>query len=83
MLVFYPDFDTGFNSEDNEIVLLVDNSESMKGEPASVARRIGHLVLKTLGKNHKVRINIIVFGTGQHLLFLTYQTKLCIKTIFD
>ncbi|XP_024919800.1 poly [ADP-ribose] polymerase 4 isoform X1 [Cynoglossus semilaevis] len=64
MLVFYPDFDTGFNSEDNEIVLLVDNSESMKGEPASVARRIGHLVLKTLGKNHKVRINIIVFGTA-------------------
>lgn len=62
MLVFYPDFDINPSSASDEVVLLLDTSESMRGETLSAARRIALQVLKTL--DHNLRINVILFGTG-------------------
>lgn len=62
MLVFYPDFDANSSSASDEVVLLLDTSESMKGESLRMAQRIGLQVLKTL--DHNVRLNVIFFGTG-------------------
>uniref|UniRef100_A0A4W6G1C3 Poly [ADP-ribose] polymerase n=1 Tax=Lates calcarifer TaxID=8187 RepID=A0A4W6G1C3_LATCA len=61
MLVFYPDFDTNSSSASDEVVLLLDTSESMKGESLCMAQKIALQVLKTLG--HNLRINVILFGT--------------------
>uniref|UniRef100_A0AAQ5ZW98 Poly [ADP-ribose] polymerase n=1 Tax=Amphiprion ocellaris TaxID=80972 RepID=A0AAQ5ZW98_AMPOC len=61
MLVFYPDFKVGSRSSANEVVLLLDTSESMKGESVCSARRIALQVLKNL--DHNVRVNVILFGT--------------------
>lgn len=65
MLVFYPDFDVNSSSASDEVVLLLDTSESMKGESLRMAQRIALQVLKTLDK--KLRVNVILFGTGQFL----------------
>ena len=65
MLVFYPDFDVNSSSASDEVVLLLDTSESMKGESLCTAQRIALQVLKTLDK--KLRVNVILFGTGQFL----------------
>uniref|UniRef100_A0A4W6G120 Poly [ADP-ribose] polymerase n=1 Tax=Lates calcarifer TaxID=8187 RepID=A0A4W6G120_LATCA len=67
MLVFYPDFDTNSSSASDEVVLLLDTSESMKGESLCMAQKIALQVLKTLG--HNLRINVILFGTGQFCPF--------------
>lgn len=63
MLVFYPDFEVESSSAPDEVVLLVDSSESMKGEPLLAARRIALQVLKTLGSH--LRVNVLFFGTGR------------------
>lgn len=63
MLVFYPDFDIKSSSASDEVVLLLDTSESMKGESLRMAQRIALQVLKTL--DEKLRMNVILFGTGQ------------------
>uniref|UniRef100_A0AAQ5Y9D9 Poly [ADP-ribose] polymerase n=1 Tax=Amphiprion ocellaris TaxID=80972 RepID=A0AAQ5Y9D9_AMPOC len=65
MLVFYPDFKVGSRSSANEVVLLLDTSESMKGESVCSARRIALQVLKNL--DHNVRVNVILFGTGRKI----------------
>ncbi|KAM6955132.1 protein mono-ADP-ribosyltransferase PARP4 [Lycodopsis pacificus] len=69
MLVFYPDFEVDSASASDEVVLLVDTSESMKGESLRMARRIARQVLKTLG--HNLRLNVIFFGTDHSEAFLT------------
>ncbi|KAG7502647.1 poly [ADP-ribose] polymerase 4 isoform X1 [Solea senegalensis] len=61
MLVFYPDFDNGCSSEANEVILLLDTSESMKGEPLQMAQRIALQVLKALSND--LRVNAMIFGT--------------------
>lgn len=66
MLVFYPEFDVNSSSTSDEVVLLLDTSESMKGEPLRMAQRIALQVLKTL--DHNLRLNVILFGTGQFVL---------------
>uniref|UniRef100_A0A3Q3SUW4 Poly [ADP-ribose] polymerase n=1 Tax=Mastacembelus armatus TaxID=205130 RepID=A0A3Q3SUW4_9TELE len=63
MLVFYPHFDVGSGSACDEVVLLLDTSESMKGESFRMAQRIALQVLKTL--DHNLRLNLISF----HQLF--------------
>ena len=50
-------------SESDEVFLLLDTSESMKGESLRMAQRIALQVLKALGSN--IRVNIVLFGTGQ------------------
>ncbi|XP_069388712.1 protein mono-ADP-ribosyltransferase PARP4 isoform X2 [Paralichthys olivaceus] len=69
MLVFYPDFDVSSSSESDEVVLLLDTSESMKGESLRMAQRIALQVLKALGSN--VRLNVVLFGTDHTEAFLT------------
>ncbi|TKS67666.1 Poly [ADP-ribose] polymerase 4 [Collichthys lucidus] len=71
MLVFYPDFDVDSSSASDEVVLLLDTSESMKGESLHTARRIALQVLKTL--DHNLRVNVIFFGTDYTEALLTTQ----------
>ncbi|KAM7380147.1 hypothetical protein PAMP_003460 [Pampus punctatissimus] len=71
MLVFYPDFDTTSSSACDEVILLLDTSESMRGEFLLTARRLALQVLKTL--NHNLRLNVIFFGTDHTDAFLTAQ----------
>ncbi|XP_029981428.1 protein mono-ADP-ribosyltransferase PARP4 [Sphaeramia orbicularis] len=71
MLVFYPDFEVPSGSSSDEVVLLLDASESMRGESLSTARRIALQVLKIL--DHNLRVNVIFFGTDHSEAFLTSQ----------
>ncbi|XP_035532220.1 protein mono-ADP-ribosyltransferase PARP4 [Morone saxatilis] len=71
MLVFYPDFDASSSSASDEVVLLLDTSESMKGESLRMAQRIALQVLKTLDLN--LRLNVIFFGTDHTEAFLAAQ----------
>lgn len=68
MLVFYPEFDVNSSSTPDEVVLLLDTSESMTAESLRTAQRIALQVLKTLDRN--LRLNVILFGTGQFSLFI-------------
>ncbi|MEQ2177757.1 hypothetical protein GOODEAATRI_006843 [Goodea atripinnis] len=71
MLVFYPDFEFDSSSGDSEVVLLLDTSESMRGESFHLAQKIALQVLGNLKTN--VRINIVLFGTDHTEAFLTAQ----------
>ncbi|XP_043987599.1 protein mono-ADP-ribosyltransferase PARP4-like isoform X3 [Gambusia affinis] len=71
MLVFYPNFEFDSSSEGSEVVLLLDTSESMKGESFQLAQKIALQVLKTL--KNDVKINIVLFGTDHAEAFLTAQ----------
>lgn len=74
MLVFYPDFDINSSSSSDEVILLLDTSESMKGESLSMAQTTALQVLKTL--DHNLKLNIILFGTGRfELHFLSHKDK--------
>lgn len=76
MLVFYPDFDVSCSSAADEVVLLLDTSESMKGESLLSAQRIALQVLRKLDRS--LRLNVILFGTGWKLHFkctLTLQLE--------
>uniref|UniRef100_A0A673BE31 Poly [ADP-ribose] polymerase n=1 Tax=Sphaeramia orbicularis TaxID=375764 RepID=A0A673BE31_9TELE len=75
MLVFYPDFEVPSGSSSDEVVLLLDASESMRGESLSTARRIALQVLKIL--DHNLRVNVIFFGTGHLFSFLLHSTVVC------
>ena len=68
MLVFYPDFEVSSSSACDEVVLLLDTSESMKGESLLTALKLALRVLKAL--DHHLRINVIFFGTGRFLYLL-------------
>lgn len=63
MLVFYPDFENKSGSADDEVVLLLDTSESMRGESLQVAQRVALQVLRAL--SHSLRVNVVAFGSGQ------------------
>lgn len=75
MLVFYPDFEVSSSPDAAEVVLLLDTSESMKGESLRSARRIALQILKSLDRS--LRLNVVLFGTGQFVLAafrLTFKT---------
>ncbi|KAI7809102.1 hypothetical protein IRJ41_025844, partial [Triplophysa rosa] len=69
MLVFYPDFTS--SSEDSssvsDVVIVLDTSESMRGDAMLNARRIALQVLNSLDRSMK--INIISFGTDYKVAF--------------
>ncbi|XP_013770398.1 poly [ADP-ribose] polymerase 4 isoform X2 [Pundamilia nyererei] len=69
MLVFYPDFEVSSSSDADEIILLLDTSESMKGESLRSARRIALQILKSLDRS--LRLNVVLFGTDHTEAFLT------------
>uniref|UniRef100_A0A3Q0SU44 Poly [ADP-ribose] polymerase n=1 Tax=Amphilophus citrinellus TaxID=61819 RepID=A0A3Q0SU44_AMPCI len=70
MLVFYPDFEVSSSSDADEVILLLDTSESMMGESLCLARRIALQILSSL--DHSLRLNVILFGTHTEA-FLTVQ----------
>ncbi|XP_014186365.1 protein mono-ADP-ribosyltransferase PARP4 isoform X2 [Haplochromis burtoni] len=69
MLVFYPDFEVSSSSDADEVILLLDTSESMKGESLRSARRIALQILKSLDRSQ--RLNVVLFGTDHTEAFLT------------
>ncbi|XP_063353193.1 protein mono-ADP-ribosyltransferase PARP4 isoform X2 [Pelmatolapia mariae] len=69
MLVFYPDFEVSSSSDADEVILLLDTSESMKGESLRSARRIALQILKSLDRS--LRLNVVLFGTDHTEAFLT------------
>ncbi|KAM6934605.1 protein mono-ADP-ribosyltransferase PARP4 [Xenentodon cancila] len=71
MLVFYPDFEISSSSAADEVILLLDTSESMRGESLQQARRIALQVLRNLSGN--CRLNVILFGTDHTDAFLSAQ----------
>ncbi|XP_053184264.1 protein mono-ADP-ribosyltransferase PARP4 [Scomber japonicus] len=71
MLVFYPDFEATSSSTHDEVILLLDTSESMRGETICTAQRLALKVLKTL--DHNIRLNVIFFGTDHTDAFQTAQ----------
>lgn len=62
MLVFYPDFEVSSGSAAEEVILLLDTSESMRGESLRSAQRIALQLLHRL--NRDFRLNVILFGSG-------------------
>ncbi|XP_039674362.1 protein mono-ADP-ribosyltransferase PARP4 isoform X2 [Perca fluviatilis] len=71
MLVFYPDFEDNSSSASDEVILLLDTSESMKEESLRMAQKLALQVLKSL--NHNLRLNVIFFGTDHTEAFLAAQ----------
>uniref|UniRef100_A0AAR2KS86 Poly [ADP-ribose] polymerase n=1 Tax=Pygocentrus nattereri TaxID=42514 RepID=A0AAR2KS86_PYGNA len=69
MLVFYPDFESSgvYASGVNDVIILLDTSESMRGEAVLNARRIAVKVLQSLDRS--LRVNIISFGTDYKEVF--------------
>ncbi|XP_063743536.1 protein mono-ADP-ribosyltransferase PARP4 isoform X2 [Eleginops maclovinus] len=74
MLVFYPDFEVNSDPESDELVLLLDTSESMKGESLTLARKIALMVLRELDINSK--LNVILFGTDHKDAFLSARPRI-------
>lgn len=64
MLVFYPHFEcSGVSVSDvSDVIIVLDTSESMRGDAMLNARRIALKVLNSLDRS--LRVNIISFGSG-------------------
>nr|XP_057937742.1 protein mono-ADP-ribosyltransferase PARP4 isoform X2 [Doryrhamphus excisus] len=69
MLVFYPNFDVRPSSRSDEVVILLDTSESMRGEPLRWSRVIALHIIRTLQPSFKV--NIVLFNSDYTQAFLT------------
>ncbi len=64
MVVFYPEFDSPMDSC-LELMILVDLSNSMRGESARTAKTNALLLLSLLLESEQsVLFNVVVFGTG-------------------
>ncbi|XP_030842786.1 protein mono-ADP-ribosyltransferase PARP4 [Strongylocentrotus purpuratus] len=70
MAVFYPTIQSELIA-DPEVVLLLDCSTSMKGEPKQDAKKICKMILQSLPE--KSRFNVITFGTDFTELFPTVE----------
>ena len=65
MVVFYPDFQNE-QQECLEVVLVLDLSNSMKGEPSRIAKTGALLALDLLHESRKpLLFNVVVFGSGK------------------
>uniref|UniRef100_A0AAY5EVY6 Poly [ADP-ribose] polymerase n=1 Tax=Electrophorus electricus TaxID=8005 RepID=A0AAY5EVY6_ELEEL len=76
MLVFYPDFECGDArwSGVSDVVIVLDTSESMRGEPLVNARRLALKALCSLDRS--LRVNVVCFGTGErHCLRIRTHTE--------
>ncbi|KAJ0005779.1 hypothetical protein NQD34_015673 [Periophthalmus magnuspinnatus] len=69
MLVFYPRFEAPSCRTSDEVVLLLDASQSMKGESLNTARMLALQILNNLDQN--VQLNVIFFGTDHTEAFLS------------
>ena len=70
MVVFYPEFEAQMESC-IELVVLVDLSNSMKGEASRMAKMNALLLLNLIIEaGQSVIFNVILFGTGSKELFL-------------
>ncbi|KAJ8013107.1 hypothetical protein DPEC_G00049850 [Dallia pectoralis] len=72
MLVFYPHFEPRSSSGSCEVILLLDSSESMRGEALQNGRTIALQLLNSL-KQHSVGVNVISFGTDQEEALISAQ----------
>nr|XP_054753684.1 protein mono-ADP-ribosyltransferase PARP4-like [Lytechinus pictus] len=72
MVTFYPDFEAS-SVEKPEIILLIDCSNSMKGEPLKQAKKI--LLLTLHHMTDDCIFNVVTFGTGFEELFASSQAK--------
>ncbi len=65
MVVFYPEFESPMDSC-VELMILVDLSNSMRGEPARTAKSNALLLLSLLLESeYTVLFNVVIFGTGK------------------
>ena len=71
MLTFYPEFEEA--AADNEVVFLLDLSNSMRGAAIVDARRLLSLFLRHLPDT--CRFNVVGFGSSCRQLFVTSQAK--------
>lgn len=64
MLVFYPHFESGGLSVSgvSDVIIVLDTSESMRGDALLNARRIALKVLNSLDRS--LNVNIIFYGSG-------------------
>uniref|UniRef100_A0A8C4RR99 Poly [ADP-ribose] polymerase n=1 Tax=Erpetoichthys calabaricus TaxID=27687 RepID=A0A8C4RR99_ERPCA len=72
MLVFCPAFDSNSLPEGSEVLILLDNSNSMKGSKLQEAKRIAVLALEAL----ECKTNVIMFGTVSSAFFQDFIPEL-------
>ena len=70
MLSFYPEFEA-CEVDDVNVVLLLDMSNSMKGDNLNNTKKIALLTLQYLPSTWN--FNIVVFGTGKLTIYLLPQ----------
>ncbi|XP_063953613.1 uncharacterized protein LOC129256833 isoform X2 [Lytechinus pictus] len=68
MVVFYPEFPVT-TIENPEVVIMLDRSTSMKGQPMNDAKKLVHMVLESLPPQS--RYNLVVFGNDFDELYPT------------
>ncbi|XP_041458287.1 uncharacterized protein LOC121410337 isoform X2 [Lytechinus variegatus] len=68
MVVFYPEFPVT-TIENPEVVIMLDRSTSMKGQPMNDAKKLVHMVLESLPPQS--RYNLVVFGNDFEELYPT------------
>ncbi|XP_072174381.1 protein mono-ADP-ribosyltransferase PARP4-like [Diadema setosum] len=66
MVVFYPEFQVSA-IKSPEVVIMLDRSTSMKGEPMKDAKKLVHMILENLPPGS--RYNLIVFGNDFEELY--------------
>ncbi|KAM9487332.1 protein mono-ADP-ribosyltransferase PARP4 [Clarias gariepinus] len=80
MLVFYPQFESSdvSGSDVSDVIIMLDTSESMRGDGMLNARRIALKVLNSLDRS--LRVNIISFGSDYKEAF---PSASLLEEVFD
>ncbi|KAH9525129.1 Protein mono-ADP-ribosyltransferase parp4 [Bulinus truncatus] len=66
MLTFFPEFEAA-ESREGEIILLLDNSNSMSGSSLTEAKKVALLIMKLIPENW--RFNVMKYGSDYEELF--------------